>query len=169
MERRKLKIEYVCEGDLLCLWNDVRGPVKGGDITTGTILTAFHSRDGIRECRGFDFYDAAKMLVPFLKDEEGVTELYQGELSATYSRESDTLTIVSNRHTPIDSSLIADGLTAHCNEKGWAVGFTLERAAELLLPHLEAWRPWTDDEMAQIKEQMAEREAAMRAHKALGR
>ena len=167
MAAANLEIEYVWEGDLLCLWNDLRGPTAGFDITTQTILTAFHSREGKRECRGFDFYDAAKMLLPFLREEtyphpeliEG--ELCQGELSASYSRESDTLKIVSNRHTPVVSHFIADGLSAHCTERGRAVGFTLERAAECLLPHLETWRPWTADEMAQIQKQMAEHDAAM--------
>ena len=161
MEAGNLEIEYVWEGDLLCLWNDVHEPVRGFDITSQTILTAFHSRDGNRECRGFDLYDAAKMLLSFLKNEgEFKGALCQDELSASYSCETDTLMLVSNRHTAVRDFRIADGLTAHCTERGWAVGFTLERAAELLLPHLETWRPWTDEELAQIQKQMADREAA---------
>ena len=158
----KLEIEYVLEGDLLCLWGDVHEPVKGGDVTTLTILTAFHSRKGDGECRGFDLFDAAQMLLPVLKGGELGGELHQGELSASYSCETDTLMLVSNRHTPVRDYSIADGLTAHCTERGWAVGFTLERAAELLLPHLETWRPLTDEELAQIRKQAAEREAAIR-------
>ena len=157
-----LEIDYVWEGDMLCLWNDLRGPTTGYDITTMTILTAFHSRDGDRECRGFYLYDGAKMLLPVLKGGKLGGELHQGELSAAYSCESDTLTLLSNRHTAVGSYSIAEGLTAHCTERGWAVGFTLERTAELLLPYLETWRPWTDEEMAQIRKQTAEREAAMR-------
>ena len=157
-----LEIDYVWEGDMLCLWNDLRGATTGYDVTTMTILTAFHSRDEDRECRGFDLYDGAKMLLPVLKGGELGGELHQGELSAAYSCETDTLTMMSNRHTAVRSYSIAEGLTAHCTERGWAVGFTLERAAELLLPHLETWRPWTDEEMAQIKKRMAEHDAAMR-------
>ena len=160
MKMGKLEIKYVREGDLLCLWNDLHGPVKGGDITTMTILTAFHSRDGDWDCRGFDLYDAAKMLRQFLKNEgEFKGELCQDELSASYSCDTDTLMLMSNRHKPVRDYAVAEGLTAHCTEKGWAVGFTLERAAELLLPHLETWRPWTEEEMEQIQKQMAEREA----------
>ena len=167
MEAGNLEIEYVWEGDLLCLWNDMHRPVAGFDITTKTILTAFHSRDGDRECRGFDIYDAAKMLLLFLKNEgEFKGEFCQDELSASYSCETDTLTLVSNRHTPVRDYPIAEGLTAHCTERGWAVGFTLNRAAELLLPHLETWRPWTEEELEQIQKRMADNEAAMRAHKA---
>lgn len=153
---------------MLCLWNDLHGPVKGGDITSGTILTSFHSREGDRNCRGFDLYDAAKMLLPFLKGEESEGNLYQAELSVSYSCEADTLKLISNRHTPVSTCPVADGLTGHCTERGWAVGFTLERAAELLLTHLETWRPWTDDEMAKIQKQMGEREAAMRKRLAPG-
>ena len=161
MESGNLEIKYVWEGDLLCLWNDLHVPVTGFDITTKTILTAFHSREGDGICRGFDLYDAAKMLRPFLKEEKLEGELCQGELSASYSCESDTLKIVSNRHTVVVSYLVANGLTAHCTERGWAVGFTLERAAELLLPYLETWRPWTDEEMAVIKKRRAEQDGAM--------
>ena len=143
--------------------NDRHVPVTGFDITTKTILTAFHSRYGNRECRGFDFYDASKMLLLFLKNEgEFKGELCQDELSASYSRETDTLMLVSNRHTPVRDCPIADRLTAHCTERGWAVGFTLERAAELLLPHLETWRPWTGEELAQIQKRVAEHDAAIR-------
>ena len=162
-----LEIDYVWEWDMLCLWNDLRGATAGYDITTMTILTAFHSRDGGRECRGFDIFDGAKMLLPVLKGGELGGELHQGELSASYSCETDTLMLVSNRHTPVRDYSIAEGLTAHCTERGWGVGFTLERAAELLLPHLETWRPWTDEEMAQIRERMAERDAAMRQRPAV--
>ena len=157
-----LEITYVWEGDLLCLWNDLQGATSGFDVTTKTILTSFHTREKDRTCRGFDLYDAAKMLLPFLKEEESEGKLCQGELSASYSGESDALRLVSTRHTPVRSYLISDGLTAHCTERGRAVGFTLERASELLLPYLETWRPWTDDEMAQIQKQMAEHDAAMR-------
>ena len=169
MEAGNLEIKYVWEGDLLCLWNALHMPVAGFDITTKTILTAFHSRDGDRECRGFDIYDAAKMLLLFLKNEgEFKGELCQDELSASYSCETDTLTLVSNRHTPVRNYDIAKGLTAHCTEHGWAVGFTLERAAELLLPHLETWRPWTEEEMAQIQKVIAEHDAALRKRIAPG-
>lgn len=166
MVKANLKIEYVWEGDMLCLWNDIHGPVAGGDITSETILTAFHSRQGEGECRGFDLFDAAKMLLPFLKGEVSKGDLHHGELSASYSGETDTLVLLSNRHTPVCEQAIAEGLSAHRTERGWAVGFTLERAAELLLPYLETWRPWTDEEMAEIQKRIAEREAAIREHMA---
>ena len=163
MESGNLEIKYVWEGDLLCLWNDLHVPVEGFDITTNNLLTSFHSRDGNRECKGFDLYDAAKMLLSLLKSAgEFRGELCQGELSATYSHENDTLKIVSNRHIPFSSCPIAKGLTAHYTEKGRAIGFTLERAAEFLLPHLETWRPWTDEEMMEIQNRRAEQEAALR-------
>lgn len=164
MATGSLKISYTWEGDYLSLWNDLRGPVKARDVVSGTILTSFHSMSG--ECRGLDLFDAAQILLPYLNLEVSEGTLYHGELSASYRRETDTLLLVSSKETVATDQEVADGLVAHCNEKGWAVGFTLERAAELLLPHLETWRPWTEDETAQIRKQMANREAAMQAHEA---
>ena len=162
----KLKIDYVREGDLLCLWDDLRGATSGFDVTSNTILTAFHSRDGNRECRGFDLYDAAKMLVAVLNESESQRELCNGELDGLYNRETDTLTLCSNRHTAICDQPIAKGLTAHCTERRRAVGFTLERAGELLLPYLETWRPWSDEEMAEICKRMAEHESLLKERRA---
>ena len=159
MAKENLAIEYVWEGDLLCLRNDLNGPTRGLDITTETILIAFHSSGDDRECRGFDFYDAAKLLLPFLRQERLQGELCEGELSVSYSAERDSLKIASNRVEPVSSNLIANGLTAHNTEKGWAMGFTLNRAAELLLPHLQTWRPWTEEEERQIQKVMVEHDA----------
>jgi hypothetical protein len=154
MAAGNLKIDYVWEGDLLCLWNDLQGATSGFDVATNTILTAFHTRDGNLRCRGFDLYDAAKMLLEVLKEAESQRELCEGELRGLYTRETDILTLCSSRHTAICDQPIAKGLTAHCTERGLAVGFTLERASELLLPYLETWRPWTDEEMAEIRKRM---------------
>ena len=162
MEARILEVKYVREGDLLCLWNDFRGPVKGADVTTRTVLAAFHSEYGDGKCQGFDLYDAAGMLLPFLRGQLLRGELCDGELCATYSGETDTLVLLSNRHTVDCDQPVAKGLTAHLTKRGWAAGFTLERAAELLLPHLETWRPLTDEEMAGIQKRMAEHDAAIR-------
>ncbi len=168
MPNRELKIDFVPEGDFLALWNGLPAGGGGGDITKYTILTAFYAERGSRECVGFDLLDAAKMLMPFLNLKVVKGSLCNGELWASYEKESDTLTLTKSDCPIVFDQSVAEGLTAHKQEDGRAVGFTLERAAELLLPHLETWRPWTEDEMAQIQEQMAEREAAMKAHKALG-
>ena len=147
MKERNLEVEYVAEGDLLCLRSDLPGQATGGDIKSKTILTAFHCREGKRACKGFDLYDAARMLMPFLEGEISNGELGEGELTASYTPESDSLVLLSNRHIPVEKQRVAAGLTAHCTDIGWAVGFTLERASEQLLPHLRRWRRPSEKEM----------------------
>ena len=108
------------------------------------------------------------MLLPYLHQTVAEGTVHRGELSVSYQENADTLVLVSNSEEIATDQQITDGLIAHCNERGIAVGFTLERAAELLLPHLETWRPWTDEEMAQIQKQMADHDAAMRERMAPG-
>ena len=162
MPDRELKIDFVPEGDLLALWNGLPARGGGGDITKYTILTAFYAERGSRECVGFDLFDAAKTLIPFLTQDRRKGSLCEGELSVSYEKESDTLALTKSGCFIASDQIVAAGLTAQKREDGRAVGFTLERAAELLLPHLETWRPWTDEEMAEIQKRMAEHEAALR-------
>ena len=58
------------------------------------------------------------------------------ELNGVYARDSDTLT-VGNGKVAASSGAMAKGLTAHYDEAGKVAGFTLERAQEELLPHLQ--------------------------------
>jgi hypothetical protein len=159
---KNLRIRYAPEGDLLALWNGVPDRGGGGNITKHTILTAFYAERGSRECVGFDLFDAAKMLMPFLKQEASEGPVCNGELSASYLKGTDTLVLISSECSIAFDQAVATGLTAHSEADGWAVGFTLDNAAELLLPHLETWRPRTAEEMAEIQKQVAEREAALR-------
>ena len=156
-----IAIGYTWEGDFLSIWKK-NASAKGGGYTVieNTILTGFYANPGKRHCVGFELLDAAQMLLPYLRSEVSHGTLCNGELLASYQVDTDTLVLLSAAEDITDDQIIADGLFAHCNERGIAVGFTLERAAELLLPHLETWRPWTDEELAQIQKQMADREAA---------
>ena len=153
MATGNLKIAYTWQGDYLSVWNNLKGPVKAHDITSATILTAFHSPNG--KCRGFDLFDAAQMLLPFFTREISKGELYNRELTAEYDAINDSLKLISNRHAPTHSETIANGFTAYCAETGWAIGFTLERAAATLMPYLKTWRPWTAAEQAAIQKRMA--------------
>lgn len=163
-EREILKSITHWEGDYLSLWNDRQGPVKARDVSPDSILTAFHSPSG--QCRGFDLFDAAQMLIPLFKGEASPGELRRGELWAGYDANTDTLELLGSRHTPALRETVADGLTAHCAEPGRAGGFTLERAAEILMPYLKSWRPWTAEEWAAIRARMDQQDAAMRARAA---
>jgi uncharacterized protein YuzE len=133
---RPLKADYVKEGDFFSMWNGIPANGGGRNITTNTILTGFYAERDAHGCVGFDLFDAAKMLSPYLNGEVSKGTLYHGELLASYSRESDTLVLVSSQESVTHDEHIAEGLVAHCNESGWAVGFTLENAGELLSPHL---------------------------------
>lgn len=158
-----IDIRYTWEGDFLSIWKR-NAPVKGGGftVTWDTILTGFYANPGKKHCVGFELFDAAQLLLPYLRREVSQGTLCNGELVASYQADTDTLALLSTTEDIIDDEMVADGLVAHCNEGGLAVGFTLERAAELLLPHLETWRPWTDEEMAEIQKRMAEHDAALR-------
>ncbi len=162
MPDRELKIDFAPEGDLLALWNGLPARGGGADITKYTILTAFFAERGTGECVGFDLFDAAKMLTPFLTQTRRKGDLCDGELSVSYEKENDTLALAKSGCLIASHQIVAADLTAHSQEDGQVVGFTLERAAELLLPHLETWRPWTDEEMAEIQERADEHESALR-------
>ena len=164
MPNRGLKIDFVPEGDMLALWNGLPASGGGADITSYTILTAFYAERGTRECVGFDLFDAAKTLTPFLTQARLKGRLCDGELWVSYEKEKDALNLTRNGCRIVSHQTVAADLTAHKQEDGQVVGFTLERAAELLLPHLETWRPWTDEEMAQIQKRMDEHEAALGEH-----
>ena len=152
MATGNLKIAYTWQSDYLSVWNNLKGPMKAHDITSSAIFTSFHSPNG--KCRGFDLFDAAQMLLPFFKGEISNGELYNRELNAEYDAITDTLKLISNRHAPARSETIANGFTAHCAAPGWAIGFTLERAAATLMPYLNTWRPWTAAEQAAIQKRM---------------
>ena len=153
-----VEVDYEGNGDLLWLGNGIPNTDSAQNVTFEPDFDAFFSVDG--KCVGVHLFDAARILSPQLTLDSPTVKFHFKELRGVYSRETDTLTI-GNESNSVTSEEMANGLTAHCDNTGRVVGFTLKRAAELLLPHLETWRPWTDDEMAQIQKQMADRDAAM--------
>ena len=159
-----INIGYTREGDFLSIWKENASASGGGyTVTWDTILTGFYANPGKKHCVGFELLDAAQLLLPYLRREVSQGTLCNGELVASYKVDTDSLALLSTTEEITDDQVVAGGLVAHCNERGLAVGFTLERAAELLLPHLETWHPRTEDEMAEIQKRMAEHEASLRA------
>ncbi len=140
-------LSYSEKGDLLSTWNRV--PIKGGArlVTARPDFVYFCSEDG--NCVGFDLFDAARILVPYLTQDAQAVEIEYRELRGSYDKESDIL-VIGNGATPENSSEMAQGVTAHYDEEGKAVGFTLEKAAERLLPHLETWQEPTPEQLAAI-------------------
>ena len=163
MERAALEIDYEPIGDLLSLSNGGHSTGVSTPVTMEPDLDSFTSKDG--KCVALYFFDAARILLPHLTaDDAGAPFEYQG-LSGIYSKGADTLAI-GNGSPPASSEAMAEGLTAHYDKQGSPVGFTLERAAELLTPRLQAWRPLTDAETAAIQQRMDAQDTAIRARAA---
>ena len=163
MERPAPEIDYEPIGDLLSLSNGGLSAGVSTPVTMEPDLDSFTSKDG--KCVALYFFDAARILLPHLTaDDADAMFKYQG-LCGIYSKGADTLAI-GNGSPPASSEAMAEGLTAHYDQQGNPVGFTLERAAELLTPRLQAWRPLTDAETAAIRDRMDQHDAAMRARAA---
>jgi len=147
-----LEIAYFEETDTLSLWNgtpaseagdliangalDVNDNTEG--IATGDIIADYDS-DG--KVVGFTIEHASELLLHPLarkgeqSDHLEVKGIYAG-YAYTLSLGQGTLILNSDREQ-VRSREVADNLTAHYDSEGDAAGFTLERAAELLLPHLK--------------------------------
>ena len=163
MERPALEIDYEPIGDLLSLSNGGLSTGVSTPVTMEPDLDSFTSKDG--KCVALYFFDAARILLPHLTaDDAGAMFECQG-LCGVYAKGADTLAI-GNGSPPASSEAMAEGLTAHYDQQGSPVGFTLERAAELLTPRLRTWRPLTDAETTAIRERMDQQDAAMRARAA---
>ena len=147
-----LKIAYFAETDTLSLWNgkpaseagdliasgalDVSGD-EGGAVT-GDILADYDSNGRVV---GFTIEHASELLLHPLARKGRASEhleiegMYAG-YRYTLSMNNGTLTLSTDRDKAC-SSEVAEHLTAHYDADGDAAGFTLKRAAELLLPHLK--------------------------------
>ena len=151
-----VEIDYAVKGDLLWFGNGIPNTDSAQNVTYEPDFDAFFSVDG--KCAGAYLFDAAHILLPQLMLDSQAVNFTFKELSGAYCRDADTLIIGNERMAaPLDelrSEKMAEGLTAHYGETGGVVGFTLERAAELLLPHLGIWRPLTEEEMAQVRKDM---------------
>ena len=149
----KLEIAYDADSDTLSLWNG-RPATEAGDliatgalivdddsdsVVTGDIIADYDSNGKVV---GFTIEHAAELLLHPLARKESASEhlevngMYAG-YRYTLSLENGTLTLNSDRER-VRSHEVAEHLTAHYDAEGDAAGFTLERAAELLLPHLNS-------------------------------
>ena len=156
-------VDYAAKGDLLWLGNGVPNTDSAQNVTFEPEFDVFFSVDGA--CVGLYLFDAARILLPHLTLDSSTVNFRFQELRGAYFRDADTLSF-GNGNMAASSGEVAEGLTAHYNETGKVVGFTLEKVRELLLPYLETWRPWTDGEMAEIRKQTVERDEMLRERKA---
>ena len=147
----KLEIAYYDETDTLSLWNGRPASEAGDLIATGALdadpdgtvtgdIIADYDADG--KVVGFTIEHAAELLLHPLTRKGGISQhleidgMYAG-YRYTLSLNNGTLTVNSDREQA-RSDEVAEHLTAHYDANGDAAGFTLKRAAELLLPHLNA-------------------------------
>ncbi len=128
-----VEVDYIAKGDLLWLGNGSPNTDSAHNVTFEPDFDAFFSVDG--KCVGVYLFDAARILLPQLTLESPTVKFCFKELSGTYSRDADTLTI-GNGNIAANSVEMAEGLIAHYGETGDVVGFTLEQAGALLLPLL---------------------------------
>ena len=135
-----IEVDYEVKGDLLWLGNGIPNTDSAQNVTFEPDFDAFFSDDG--KCAGAYLFDAARILMPQLTRNAPIVSFKFKELTGVYSRKVDALTIGNGKSTA-KSVEIADGLTAHYDEKGRVVGFTVGRAREMLLPVLEDWRAST--------------------------
>lgn len=147
-----VEVDYAAKGDLLWLGNGIPNTDSARNVTFEPDFDAFFSVDG--KCVGAYLFDATRILLPQLTLDSPTVKFRFKELKGAYSRDTDTLTI-GNGNMAASSDEIAEGLTAHYCETGEVVGFTLEHAAELLLPRLQSWREPGRKEPAVIREHNA--------------
>lgn len=135
-----VEVDYSAEGDLLWLGNGIPNIDSAQNVTFDPDFDAFFSAEG--ECVGIYLFDAARILVPQLTRDLPMVKFQVNDLSGVYSRKDDALTIGCGKAT-VETGEVAAGLTAHYDEAGKVVGFTIGGARTLLLPVFENWPPCT--------------------------
>ena len=79
--------------------------------------------------------DAAYLFLPYLCPEKHPKFELEDNLSIAYDPESDTLSFHNDEAISYSDTVI-ENCTAHLDSEGDPVGFTLEKASELILPLL---------------------------------
>ena len=86
-------------------------------------------------CMGFEFLDAAYLFLPYLCPDQFPQFDLEDGLTISYSSESDTLSFHNSEPVSYSENVL-DHCIAHLDAEGDPVGFTLEKASELVLPLL---------------------------------
>ena len=141
----KLLLSYSEIGDLLAMGIGAWANGGGHSVTSNSFFTGFYAEPETNQCVGFEILDAALILTPYLNGKLSQGTVFNNELAISYRQETDTLILISNREPSAQNQPVADGLVAHCNKHGLAVGFTMKNAAKLLRPHLKKMEPEKDE------------------------
>ena len=130
------RIDFSALGDLLSIWG--KGPDKGGAqiVTMEPNISSFYSDADAadKHCVGIYWFDACQILLPVLEHGDMSEVEKYPELLVDYCRGTDTL-VFGNREAVVRSQEMAEGLTAHFDQRGLAGSFTMENASVILLHH----------------------------------
>ena len=134
MTGKDLTIGYA--SDVLIFYTD---KLCVGGETVAPNLSVHYNRDG--EVIEVVVYSASKILGPYLFPANGQASQLTGsdrEMAITYTPETDTLRLQTGEppYAGYTEKTVAPGLSVNFDPEGWAMGVTIERAAELLRPYL---------------------------------
>ena len=117
---------------------DILSLSTGGDYEESATIAALLMADFDTKgrCIGFEFLDASDLFLPYLcPGEFAKPDISEEDLTIVYCEESDTLSF-HNSEPMSYSENVLDHCIAHLDSEGDPVGFTLEKASELILPLL---------------------------------
>ena len=151
---RVVKYSYYQELDLLYVSDispiGVRGKYANGyDFTEGQGVGFILSIDDNGRSIGFEFFDAAELLLPHLLPSEFEKTDFRTNLTVEYSADTDVMKLGNGKQAVYSEAVTEDWIT-HFNDDfdpyenydvGEIVGFTLGRVSENILPLLLKYAP----------------------------
>ena len=117
---------------------DILSLSTGGDYqeSAAVAFDLMADFDAKGRCIGFEFLDAADLFLPYLRPSEfAKPDIGEEDLTIVYCEESDTLSFHNSEPVSYSETVIKY-CVAHLDAEGYPVGFTLEKASELILPLL---------------------------------
>lgn len=153
-KERVVKYSYYLELDLLYVTDispiGVRGKYANGyDFTEGQGVGFILSIDESGRSIGFEFFDAAELLLPYLLPDEFESTDFRTSLTVEYCAETDILKL-GNGKPYVYSEAVTEEWSTHFNDDfdpyenydvGEIVGFTLSRVSRNILPLLLQFSP----------------------------
>ncbi len=138
MKGESLTIGYFEDTDTL-VFRIAESP--GCGETVAPDLWVMYGRDG--EVSSVTIDHAVKVLGPYLFPADGQSSKRSGfdrDMAINYDPETDTLRLQTGEppYAGCTEKTVAPGLCVNFDAEGWAMGVTIERAAELLRPYLLA-------------------------------
>ena len=128
-------IRYFDDSDILVFYTE---DSSADGETVAPDLSVHYNRDG--EVVEVVIYHAVRLLGPYLFPVDGQAGKPSGvnrDMNIFYAQETDTLELQTGE-PPYVEKTVAPGLCVNFDMDGWAMGVTIERAAELLRPYLLA-------------------------------